>query len=141
MTANPNWPEIERELLPGQTAVDHPDLIARVFQLKKKALIKAIEFQKHGLPYMHLLIIFKCEYKLQSPEVIDSIISAEWPDPELQPHLFSAVKKFMIHGPCRAPNPHAPCMKNGMCSAGVSKCISTLHHHGSTFLSSLLLPQ
>ena len=42
MTANPKWPEIERELLPGQTAADRPDLIAQVFQLKKKALIKAI---------------------------------------------------------------------------------------------------
>jgi hypothetical protein len=137
MTANPKWPEIERELLPGQTAADCPDLIVRVFQLKKKALIKAIvkdgilgpciahvyaiEFQKRGLPHMHLLIFLKREYKLQSPEVIDSIISAEWPDPDLQPHLFSAVKKFMIHGPCGALNPHASCMKNGTCSAGYPK--------------------
>ena len=34
--------EIEHELLPGQTAADQPDLVARVFQMKKKALIKAI---------------------------------------------------------------------------------------------------
>lgn len=35
-SANPRCEEIERELLPGQRAVDRPDLIARVFQFKKK---------------------------------------------------------------------------------------------------------
>ena len=34
-TANPKWEEILRELLPGQTAVDRPDLVARVFHLKQ----------------------------------------------------------------------------------------------------------
>ena len=33
-TANPKWKEIVDELLPGQTAVDRPDLVARVFHLK-----------------------------------------------------------------------------------------------------------
>jgi hypothetical protein len=28
MTADPNWPEIKAELLPGQTAADRPDLVA-----------------------------------------------------------------------------------------------------------------
>ncbi|KAJ2931872.1 hypothetical protein H1R20_g5233, partial [Candolleomyces eurysporus] len=41
MTTNPKWPEIER-LLPGQTAYDRPDLVVRVFQLKKQALIDRI---------------------------------------------------------------------------------------------------
>ena len=92
MTANPSWPEIKQELLPGQTVPDHPDLVACVFQLKKKALMKAIledsifgpcvghvyaiEFQKRGLPHMQLLIFLKTGYKLLLPDVIDSIISA-----------------------------------------------------------------
>jgi hypothetical protein len=42
MTANPNWPEITRELLPGQTAMDRPDLVSRVFQLKLQALLREI---------------------------------------------------------------------------------------------------
>jgi len=137
MTANPRWPEIECELLPGQTAADRPDLVAHVFQMKKKALIKAIvkdgilgpcvahiyaiEFQKRGLPHMHLLIFLKREYKLLSSEVVDSIISAEWPNPDSQPELFAIVKKFMVHGPCGAINPNSPCMKNGSCSAGYPK--------------------
>jgi hypothetical protein len=31
MTTNPNWEEIQRELLPGQTLYDRPDLVAWVF--------------------------------------------------------------------------------------------------------------
>lgn len=33
-TCNPQWTEITRELKPGQTAADRPDLTARVFKLK-----------------------------------------------------------------------------------------------------------
>ena len=137
MTANPKWVEITRELLPGQTAADRPDLVSRVFQLKKKALLNAIlkdgifgasvahvyviEFQKCGLPHMHLLIFLKREYKLLTPETIDSVISAQWPDPTTQPHLFNAVKKYMVHGPCGPLNKDAPCMKNGKCIHGYPK--------------------
>lgn len=32
MTCNPQWPEIARELLPGQTAADWPELVARVLR-------------------------------------------------------------------------------------------------------------
>jgi len=56
MTANPNWPEIKEQLLkddavPGrpqkrQEASDQPDIVARVFEEKKKALLKEI---KNGL--------------------------------------------------------------------------------------------
>ena len=44
-TANPCWQEIQDELLHGQTALDRPDLIARVFRLKMSALLHEI---KHG---------------------------------------------------------------------------------------------
>lgn len=82
MTANPKWPEITRELFPGQTAADRPDLVARVFHLKMKQLIReifvdgilgrtvayvfTIEFQKRGLPHMHLLIFFEQDDKQQA---------------------------------------------------------------------------
>ncbi|KAG5552631.1 hypothetical protein RHGRI_010651 [Rhododendron griersonianum] len=71
MTANPSWPEIIAALLPHQKSIDRPDLIARVFELKRKALMKeietnkvfgkkvahvfTIEYQKRGLPHMHEL--------------------------------------------------------------------------------------
>ncbi|KIK12309.1 hypothetical protein PISMIDRAFT_46487, partial [Pisolithus microcarpus 441] len=71
MTANGSWPEIVENMFPGQKTVDQPDLVARVFHAKQQALLKkirdgyfgavagfvyTIEYQKHGLPHMHLLI-------------------------------------------------------------------------------------
>ena len=35
MTCNPNWREIEDNLLPGQQPSDRPDICTRVFHLKK----------------------------------------------------------------------------------------------------------
>lgn len=149
MTANPNWQEIKRALLHGQNATDRPDLVSRVFQLKKKAImhlilkegifgpcmahVYAIEFQKRGLPHMHLLLFLKTGYKLLSPEIVDGIISAQWPDPVTQPHLFENVKKFMVHGPCGTLNPNAPCMRNNKCIHGYPKPFqdhTTMDHEG-----------
>ncbi|KAJ2924672.1 hypothetical protein H1R20_g12432, partial [Candolleomyces eurysporus] len=134
MTTNPKWPEIERELLPGQTAYDRPDLVVRVFQLKKQALIDrivkdkifgevdayvyTIEFQKRGLPHMHLLLFLKNGYKLTTPDAIDSCISAQWPDEATEQKLFDTVREKMVHGPCGPGFPNAPCMVNGKCSKG-----------------------
>ena len=42
-TANPKWEEILQELLPGQSAVDQPDLVARVFHLKQRQLLHEIK--------------------------------------------------------------------------------------------------
>jgi hypothetical protein len=71
VTADPNWPEIQTELLPGQTATDRPDLVPCVFRAKLPAIMDdikkgalgvsvahvfTIKFQKRGLPHMHLII-------------------------------------------------------------------------------------
>ena len=37
-TCNPRWQEITDELLPQQTAENHPDIAARVFKLKLQDL-------------------------------------------------------------------------------------------------------
>ena len=34
---------------------------------------------------------------------------------QYHPHLFEAVKKFMVHGPCGALNPNLPCTRDGKC--------------------------
>jgi hypothetical protein len=73
MTCNPNWDEIRRELLPGQTPQDRPDLVVRVFhanlqELKHRltkhdilgkvwAYVYVVEFQKRDLPHAHFLLI------------------------------------------------------------------------------------
>ncbi|KAF7372298.1 ATP-dependent DNA helicase [Mycena venus] len=132
VTANPQWPEITRALFLGQTSYDRPELVARVFELKKRLIVKeihedgifgecaadvyTIEFQKRGLPHMHMLIFLKHPWKLLSPDDIDSIISAKWPNPETQPLLFETVQRCMVHGPCGPLNPRAPCMEKNRCT-------------------------
>jgi len=113
MTMNPYWDEITQELEPGQTPYDRPDLIARVFEMKRKALLDeiynhgifgltvayvyTIEFQKWGLPHMHLLIFLHEPHKVLTPEAVDSCIWARWPDPEQYPKLSATVKRCMVH--------------------------------------------
>ena len=129
MTCNANWPEITRELLPGQTPNDRHDLIARVFRLKverfmylvdtqniygiKRCHVYTIEWQKRGLPHVHCLSWMVEKIR---PDQIDSIISAELPDPNEDPELFATITKHMIHGPCGQLNRRSPCMKDGQCT-------------------------
>ncbi|XP_071643019.1 uncharacterized protein [Temnothorax longispinosus] len=116
MTCNPNWREIRENLLPGQQPADRPDICARVFNIKKDYLIDVIvrqkffgevlayvyviEFQKRGLPHIHLLITLKRNCKILNPETVDRFISAEIPDPNENESLHNVVMKHMIHGPC-----------------------------------------
>jgi len=54
MTANPKWPEIIHSLFPGQTATDRPDIVSRVFEQKKKALLKLIDNGFFGTTVAHI---------------------------------------------------------------------------------------
>ncbi|EUC66049.1 helitron helicase-like amino-terminal domain protein, partial [Rhizoctonia solani AG-3 Rhs1AP] len=99
MTANPKWPEIQNALLPEQSPSDRPDLIIRVFELKRRQLmddikkgvfgkciahVHTIEFQKRGLPHMHLLVwLERASHILESADV-DELISAEIPIAEVK---------------------------------------------------------
>ena len=137
VTANPNWREILDELLEGQQPWDRPDLIARVFKMKLDMLIKLItkkgifgksvahiytvEFQKKGLPHAHILIFLDHPDQLSTPDAIDKVIWARFPDPIQHPALFEKVKKYMIHGPCGDLNKKAPCMQKGKCRFGFPK--------------------
>jgi PIF1-like helicase/Helitron helicase-like domain at N-terminus len=128
-TCNKNWTEIKAELMPGQAPNDRHDIIARVFQQKVKKLmdmitkheifgpyrchVYSIEWQKRGLPHIHLLLWLK--EKLHSTQV-DSIISAELPDPKKDPVLFKIIESNMIHGPCGSLNRESPCMSDGHCT-------------------------
>jgi hypothetical protein len=144
MTANPKWPEIQDQLLwevpPGaganhqrrkQEASDRPDIVARVFELKKNTVLKEIqdglfgrvvamvyttEFQKRGLPHMHLLIFLHPDDKILDANQVDDIVSAQIPDQNVDPDLYETVTTCMLHGPCGAAKPGAPCMKDGKCS-------------------------
>ncbi|RDX46956.1 hypothetical protein OH76DRAFT_1324665, partial [Lentinus brumalis] len=55
------------------------------------AQVYTIEFQKRGLPHMHLLIFLDRRDKLLDAAAVDSAIRATWPDPISEPALFQAV--------------------------------------------------
>ena len=132
MTANPRWPEVTENLLPHQEPSDRPDIISRVFHLKLqellddilkrhllghvKAHVYTIEFQKRGLPHVHMLIFLSNPDKPQDADDIDHLVSAEIPDPQANEGLHNMVKKHMIHGPCGDLDPHCPCMAQGKCT-------------------------
>lgn len=126
-TANPNWPEVVAELKDDQHPIDRPDLIARVFRLKKKQLLAdirnglfgkriahvyTIEYQKRGLPHMHLLIFMHDSADYLEIARIDEIVSAELPDAVTDPtgQLRDLILTQMVHGPCGPDFPDAPCM-------------------------------
>ncbi|XP_050675973.1 uncharacterized protein LOC126972914 [Leptidea sinapis] len=130
-TCNPAWPEIVNQLMPGQSAIDRHDVVARIFRLKVKKLMDVInkgrvfrearcfmysvEWQKRGLPHVHILLWLKDKLR---PDQIDNIISAEIPDPNIDKTLHDIIVKNMIHGPCGPENPHPQChcMKDGKCT-------------------------
>ncbi|XP_020249367.1 uncharacterized protein LOC109826759 [Asparagus officinalis] len=146
MTCNPEWEEIIEQLHPGQSHNDRPDLTSRIFraklqdlkvQLFKKEIFRkvvahvhVIEFQKRGLPHVHILIILIEDYKITSSDQYDKYVSAEIPDqskhpdkyvsaeiPDQSKHpiLYELVKKHMMHGPCGELNMKNSCMKNEEC--------------------------
>ena len=106
--------------------MNRPDLVTCVFHVKQQALLKiihdgyfgqvagfvyTIEYQKHGLPHMHLLIFLKQQDKISTIEQIDTIISAQIPDSQIHPQLYSAISKYMLHGPCSPQR----CLENNVC--------------------------
>lgn len=135
MTCNPEWPEMKEAAritfedgsTLQQLAQDRPDLVARIAKLKfdeliddldKKqifgkvsAYVYTIEFQKRGLPHIHLLLIMSSGDKIHNTEELDDLISAEIPDSD-DPDLRELVIKWMIHNSCGDLNPRAFCMVN-----------------------------
>ena len=47
MTCNPNWSEMQDNLLPGQKPKDRPNLVAQVFHLKLKKLVPLEIYDNH----------------------------------------------------------------------------------------------
>ena len=90
-TCNPKWPDIVENIPKFLKPADKPDIICRVFHLKIKAFIEcikkeevfgpvrsyvySIEFQKRGLPHLHLSLT--CENDtIRDADDVDRFISA-----------------------------------------------------------------
>ncbi|XP_053598610.1 uncharacterized protein LOC128668835 [Microplitis demolitor] len=128
-TCNPKWEEIEELLVQGQKSHDRHDLIVRIFHGKIKHMMNlltkgcifgktkchmyTVEWQKRGLPHIHILLWL--EEKLR-PESIDKVISAELPNQDQDQELYEIIKTNMIHGPCGSFNRNSPCMVDGSCT-------------------------
>jgi len=50
------------------------------------------------------------------PTLIDSFVTADIPDPTVDPLAYGLVAEHMMHGPCGRLHPTCPCMKNNKCS-------------------------
>ncbi|GJU61822.1 hypothetical protein Tco_1243657 [Tanacetum coccineum] len=113
MACNLKWPEIQREVkncIPGQSTVDRPDTITRVFKMKLddlmdgirkgnhfgqvKAVIYTIEIQERRLPHCHSLIFLHEHDKISSTDEINHVISVELPSEVDDPIGFNAVKEM-----------------------------------------------
>ena len=75
---------------------------------------------------MHIIIFLHPDHKLHTPEKVDSLLFAEFPDKEKEPELFELVKSVMVHTPCENDhnNPNAPCLIDEKCSKNFPKAIS-----------------
>ncbi|XP_065831980.1 uncharacterized protein [Oscarella lobularis] len=137
MTGNPKWPEIQQELFHRQQANDRPDIVARVFHLKKEAFsnvltkecifgkvsahVSTIEWQKRGLPHAHILLWLASPLM---PGEIDAIISAEIPNKDSNLRLHDIVVTNMMHGPCGETNLSCSCMEDNRCKKDFPKDFS-----------------
>jgi hypothetical protein len=79
-------------------------------------VLHTIEFQKRGLPHAQIIFWVSNETSQSSVESIDSLITTEIPDPEIDPLGYILVAEHMIHGPCEDYNKNAPCMKDVRCT-------------------------
>ena len=86
------------------------DVLGRV-----TAYVHTIEFQKRSLPHPHMVLFLADADKPRTTEDVDQLVSAEIPNPQLQPEFHDTVKRHMIHGPSGELDPQCVCMQNGEC--------------------------
>jgi len=86
-TCNPKWPELTTSILEGEQPNDRADIIVRVFHMKLDqilddlhsgkyfgpilAILYSIEFQKRGLPHVHIIVWIDKKGNEITPETID----------------------------------------------------------------------
>ena len=95
------------------------------------AYLYVVEFQKHGLPHVHILLILAENDWLTTDQQVDAVICAELPpgsmlaengaDKEQIEELKNIVKMNIIHGLCGIAKPTAPYMQDGKCTKSFPK--------------------
>jgi hypothetical protein len=133
--ANPNWEKIITALFKGQTIINKPNIIARMFRAKSKdligqirnneifekvlALIYIIKYQKRGLSHAHIIIFFTGGYAFSEPEIINNLIRVELFNRSLDPNglLTKIVKQIMVYNLYKPLKPDVIYMKKAYTNA------------------------
>ncbi|CAN1812465.1 ATP-dependent DNA helicase PIF1 [Linum perenne] len=139
-TSNAQWPEITNAFIQdvGPCGEDKPSVVVRVFRMKLLHWtlwigMHTVEFQKRGLPHVHILVWLAKEAAIDTTAQIDTFISAELPDPMIDPIGYAAATKFMLHGPCGVDFQKSPCMVDDKCKKFFPKAYTsetTIDDHG-----------
>ncbi|CAN0925707.1 ATP-dependent DNA helicase PIF1 [Linum grandiflorum] len=103
----------------------YQDAMALCRHYKNPDLFITFTCNKRGLPHVHIILWLADDCKPKTAALVDKIISAELPDPLIDPVGYDAVTKFMVHGPCGDSRPSSPCMKHGRCSKFFPKQFAT----------------
>ena len=82
------------------------DLVKKQIFGRVKAHLYSIEWQKRGLPHVHILLWMA--HKVTA-EFVDKTVCAEIPNKEKDPKLYDIVTRCMIHGPCIGFDENQPC--------------------------------
>lgn len=112
---NPKWTLVLQEGLKiGHKPQDRYDIIGRIFHIKVKKMVNfltkkvvflvpsrcyvyTVEWQKRGLPHIHILLWLEDRIK---PVQIDSVISLKIPNAQVDPKFHDIVKSTIIHHLC-----------------------------------------
>ncbi|CAN1812467.1 ATP-dependent DNA helicase PIF1 [Linum perenne] len=134
-TSNAQWPEITNAFIQdvGPCGEDKPSVVVRVFRMTLWIGMHTVEFQKRGLPHVHILVWLAKEAAIDTTAQIDTFISAELPDPMIDPIGYAAATKFMLHGPCGVDFQKSPCMVDDKCKKFFPKAYTsetTIDDHG-----------
>uniref|UniRef100_A0AC34FHG3 ATP-dependent DNA helicase n=1 Tax=Panagrolaimus sp. ES5 TaxID=591445 RepID=A0AC34FHG3_9BILA len=145
-TGNPKWLEIVRNIRNGQNRSDVKcrvfmakaqefldDLLKRNVMGKVQAYHAVMEFQKRGMPHLHVILIM--EEKVTAEDV-DSFISACIPDlPDPKDNSEAAKQQRRLHGvvvrnQIHLCNENSGCQVDGVCTKGYKKpfVLSTVIH-------------
>jgi len=80
-------------------------------------------FKSTVLPHIHLLIFLKQRFKIRDAAHVNSIVSAQIPDPVAHPTLYATVTKCMMHGSLVARQTKSTCMVDGNAASTIQSLL------------------